>query len=144
MFVPFTELATDKGEAPAIAFDLQARDNDASEMCPTTLNWQFSTSGITQPKVVQFTGANATAPTNLGALTRKLPINAVLRSVNWNLAGTTAGTYAFAIQTSETIPTVLSTFAGANAAVAANPAATPCNFWMLTDAQRTLQLVETA
>jgi len=143
-FVVFTELAGNKGGAPLVDFDINCRGNDASEIFATTLNWQFSTSGVTQSKTVNFQGANTTAPLSLGNIQRKLPPNAVLRSVNWNLGGTVGGAYGYAFQTIETTPTVLSTFAGANAATPANPVATALNFWMLTDAQRTVQLVETA
>lgn len=143
-FCSFIELATNKGGAPVVEFDISCRGNDPTEIFPTTLNWQFSTSGITYPKTVQFTGSNTQAPVNLGTWSRKLPVNAVLREVRWNLGGTVAGAYGLAMQSSELTPTVLSNFSGSNAATPANPAATPCNFWMTNDAQRTIALVETA
>ena len=144
-YVTFTELTTNKGGAPPVDFDINCKGNDVSEMFPTTLNWQFSTSGVTQPKTVQFCGSNTQGPTSLGNITRKLPVNAVLRSVNFNSAGSgTGGAYGFQFQTSEASPTLLgAAFSGSNATVAANPAASAVNFWMLNDLQRTIQLVET-
>lgn len=142
-FVVFTETAGNKGGAPLVDFDLMCRGNDPTEVFPTTLNWQFSTSSVSQPKVANFLGANTDAPTVNGNIQRKLPPNCLLKSVLWNKqANTQTGAYSFTMQTIEGSPTVLSTFAGGAAGSAANPAETALNFWCLTDAQRTLQMVD--
>lgn len=144
-FCLFTELATNSGGAPRVDFDEQCNGNDPTEIFPTNLNWHRSTFGTATTKTVNFVGANSDAPLNGGNIQRKLPINAVARSVLWNKQGNAlSGTFGFNMQSIEATPTVLSSFAGANAGTAANPAATPVNFWMTTDAQRTIQLLETA
>lgn len=141
-YVAYT-LTGNVNNLPLIDFDLTCRGNDPTEIFPTTLNWHLSPTSVCQPKTVNFVGSGG-APLSLGNIQRKLPPNARLSSASWNLGGTTAGAYGYAFQTIEATPTTLSTFVGANAATPANPAPTPLNFWMLSDVQRTIQLVETA
>lgn len=143
-FALFTKLAANSGGAPRVSFDIKCRGNDASEIFPTDLNWQLSTSGVTTAKTVNFVGTNSDGPTAGGNIQRKLPMNAVLKSWTWNKVGNAnSGAFSFSAQTIEGTPTVLSTFSGAAAGAAANPASTALNFWMTSDAQRTLQVVDT-
>jgi hypothetical protein len=143
-FCTFTALGANAGGAPLVDFDTSCRGTDPTEIFATTLNWHLSTSGVTQGKTVNFVGANADSPLSGGNLQRKFPKMGLLKSSTFNVqASALTGAYDFTLQTTEATPTVLARFSGANAGAAANPATVPLNFWMTTDQQRTLQLVDT-
>lgn len=126
------------------------------EIVDTDLFWNKSTAGQTNVKTVSCLGANGDFPFTSGKFAIRLPLNAMITSIRyWNPSGSSAGgAYQYTIQTEEAVPTVLAGGAGTGmsgtnasiplavtSAYVVNSVSLP--FEMTTDAQRTIDIIDT-
>lgn len=121
------------------------------EIVDTDLNWNVSNGGITETKHASCVGGNSDFPTNGANIELRLPLNAMLTSIQyWNPGGSGAGgAYNYTFQTTEGTPTVLLTVSGANSSTpvafsSAVATATTFNWVMNSDAKRTIQILDAA
>lgn len=135
--------AVNSGGIAAPSFDIACRGTDPQEIFFTDLNWQSSSFGLTTSKWVNMVDANSKLPGGGANVQRKLPPNSVIQSVYLNKsASADTGPYSWTLQTTETTPTVLAVFSGANAGLAINQTV-GASLTLDTDAKRTLQLIDT-
>lgn len=125
------------------------------EICDTDLFWNKTTGGVTDTKVISCLGSNSDWPTIGGNVTFRLPLNAMIQRIRfWNPTGSgAAGAFQYTIQTTDGA-TILA--GGAGTPMAGSNAATPIPaasmyvvstgnvpFQMTTDAQRTIEVIDT-
>lgn len=153
-FITTTNSNGNNGGQPRIRFRKCRNNNNAStvgwhEIVDSDINWNQSCGGQTETQTIALVSSNSDWPFNGGSFQIRLPLNAMIKSIKyWNPAGTVTGAYNYLIQTTEAIPTVLLTVAGASGATpvpfaSAIVTASTFNWIMTTDQQRTIQIIDT-